>query len=271
MLIALAACAVTLVGEADGAQHQHTGRPATAFASRREDTSTNWAGYVLAGSGTRYRKVSASWVQPAVRCTTGTKSYSSMWVGIGGNADTSQALEQAGTDADCTSRGTPRYAAWFEIIPAESIDVPLAVSPGDRIEVTVSVVGHRVSFVMRNATRGTTFTKMLYASLVDTTSAEWIVEAPALCNDASQCWTTRLADFGTVAFSNARAESVYGHAGSISDPRWSATSLNLVARTTVLGGPGGVAKSLTHGAAVTSSPSASGRAFSVSYARGSLG
>src|SRR6185369_1208757 len=44
-------------------------------------TSTNWAGYAVAGS--RYTSVSASWTQPAVSCTS-TNTWSSFWVGLDG-------------------------------------------------------------------------------------------------------------------------------------------------------------------------------------------
>src|SRR6478736_5602393 len=44
-------------------------------------TSTNWAGY-SATSGT-FTSVSATWKQPAVKCTADT-AYSSFWVGLDG-------------------------------------------------------------------------------------------------------------------------------------------------------------------------------------------
>jgi hypothetical protein len=80
-------------------------------------TSSNWAGYAVKRSGVRFRHVSGSWVQPAVDCSSGSGTYSAVWVGLGGSSAGSQALEQIGTEADCTSGGTARYATWYELVP----------------------------------------------------------------------------------------------------------------------------------------------------------
>src|SRR5271156_2413075 len=74
---------------------------------RFDTMSSNWAGYAVTGtskSPVRFRTVSAHWVQPSVPCTSG-QSYSGFWVGLGGYRQSSQALEQIGTDADCSSSG----------------------------------------------------------------------------------------------------------------------------------------------------------------------
>src|SRR5438105_2174985 len=60
-------------------------------------TSGNWSGYAATGGG--FTSVSASWVQPAVSCTSKT-TYSSFWVGIDG--DGSNSVEQTGSEADCS-------------------------------------------------------------------------------------------------------------------------------------------------------------------------
>src|SRR5579884_4318905 len=75
-----------------------------------DSTSTNWSGYAVTGN--RFTSVSASWTEPAVTCS-GT-AYSSFWVGLDG--DTSNTVEQTGTDADC-SGSTPQYYAWYEMYP----------------------------------------------------------------------------------------------------------------------------------------------------------
>ena len=68
-------------------------------------SSSNWSGYAVTGS--RFTSVSASWTEPTARCS-GT-AYSSFWVGLDG--DTSNTVEQTGTDADC-SGSAPQYYAW---------------------------------------------------------------------------------------------------------------------------------------------------------------
>src|SRR3954451_2790503 len=86
-----------------------------AAAATSTETSSNWAGYVTTGGS--FSNVTATWVQPTVTCTPGVVSYSSFWVGLGGYGDGSQALEQIGTDADCTGSGRPVHSAWWEIVP----------------------------------------------------------------------------------------------------------------------------------------------------------
>jgi hypothetical protein len=60
----------------------------------------------------------------------------------------------------------------------------------------------------------------------DVSSAEWIAEAPSTCDDYGNCQTVTLTNFGKVAFSNAHA-TANGHTGTISDPAWTADSIQL--------------------------------------------
>lgn len=198
-------------------------------------TSSNWAGYVAHRNGVRYRTARAAWTVPAVDCASAGTSYSAAWIGLGGYHTDSAALEQAGTEADC-SRGDASYAAWYELVPDASVTVPLTVRPGDRISSRVSVAGHDVTIRISDLTRGTTYAKTLVASAIDTTSAEWIVEAPSLCTTSttSGCTIGALANFATTGFSAASATTTAGHTGTISDPAWHATSIDL----TSAAGPG---------------------------------
>ena len=67
--------------------------------------SSNWAGYAV--TGTSFKTVSGTWVQPTANCSSSTAetTASAFWVGLGGDSDTSSALEQAGTEADCLANG----------------------------------------------------------------------------------------------------------------------------------------------------------------------
>jgi Peptidase A4 family len=183
---------------------------------------------------TTFSTVSATWVQPNAACSptsTGPTS-AAFWVGLGGNSNYSNALEQTGTEADCTSTGA-RYFAWYELVPAPSVKLGLDVSPGDTMSASVSVRGKRVAIVMRNRSQGTSSSKTLTMGAPGTSSAEWIVEAPSVCDASDQCRSQSLTNFGTVTFSSATAHS--GDAtGPISDSSWTATPIEL--RTH--GGPG---------------------------------
>src|SRR6059058_5121007 len=115
--------------------------------------STNWAGYAVHRHGVSFQDVTGTWRQPALACQTGRQTFSSFWVGLGGYNPRSRALEQTGTEADCTRRGTVRTFAWFELVPRPSVRIRLNVPPGDLIQAGVAVAGHRVRISLRDLTR----------------------------------------------------------------------------------------------------------------------
>jgi hypothetical protein len=224
--------------------------------------SSNWAGYAVHRSGVKYTKVTATWIQPAATCSSGGRpTYSSMWVGIGGYSLNSRALEQIGTEADCTAGGRAVSSAWYELVPDASHTIKLSIDPGDRVRATVAVAGSQVTLSLTDVTRRRSFTRRLSATTVDTGSAEWILEAPSVCTSAVSCHTLPLADFGSAGFSSASAVSTTGHQGAISDRRWTATKISLAATgRQFISDPG--ASLVT---AVPSALSASGSAFRVTY------
>jgi hypothetical protein len=184
-------------------------------------------------------------------------------VGIGGFHLNSRALDQVGTEVDCTSTGTVRAFAWYELVPAPSIPVRLRVPPGDLISGAVTVRGRRVRVSLLDLTHHRSFFRSLNAPVVDPSSAEWIVEAPSDCVATNTCVTLPLGNFGSTEFTGAQARSGQGHVGAISDRRWRVTEINLI--------PGGQTSQIGHhhlgpaGEAATSGLRAGGSAFTVSY------
>src|SRR5436305_14267332 len=85
--------------------------PAGAQTSTR---SKNWAGYAV--HGPLFRSVSARWRQPHASCGS-TRTYSAMWVGLGGDRPTSSAGQQSGTEQGCVG-GRPGAGAWFAFAPS---------------------------------------------------------------------------------------------------------------------------------------------------------
>jgi hypothetical protein len=151
-------------------------------------------------------------------------------------------------------------------VPAAAHTAKLKIRPGDTVSASVVVNGHRVRLRIADVTRGTLLVKRLRASAVDTSSAEWIVEAPAVCagiqaSDAN-CRATALANFGTTRVSRARATTTRGHTGTISDAAWSATAISLVPE---FGDPR-FDRAASIGQATPEDLSAAGDAFSVVYA-----
>jgi hypothetical protein len=235
----------------------------TGTAAAATAVSSNWSGYSI--SGTTFASVSGTWTQSAANCTSTTSSVaaSAFWVGLGGDSETSNALEQTGTEADCTN-GAATYSAWYELVPAASVKAPLTVSAGDKISATVSVDGTSVTVKLRNLTTGKSFSKTLRMASPDTSSAEWVAEAPsALIPGGARILP--LTDFGTVRFTKATATSSSGHTGTISDSGWTATRISLVSGG---GGPdafGPFAAATTGTQAVPSALSTGGSAFSVTW------
>jgi hypothetical protein len=195
-------------------------------ASAASAVSSNWSGYAV--TGTTFKSVSGSWTQPAANCSSATTSEtaSAFWVGLGGDSDSSSALEQTGTESDCAANGSARYWAWYELVPKASVRVELAVKAGDRIAASVKVAGTTVTVSLKDVTTGKSFTKTLTMSSPDTTSAEWIAEAPAAVTPAGE-EIMPLSDFGTVRFTSATATSASGHTGTVADSAWEATKIVL--------------------------------------------
>ncbi len=237
------------------------GLAGAATASADTSASSNWAGYAVHRSGLRFRTVVGSWTQPQAACSPGQPTYSAVWVGLGGFTVTSPALEQIGTELDCTASGRAVSSAWYELVPADSRTTPLIVRPGDRLSASVSVTGHEVKLTLADLTRRRSFTKTIHDTLLDTTSADWIVEAPSLCSSSTDCQTLPLTDFGAVAIDGARAIATGGHSGAITDRRWSTTAISLTAGARVFAGTAGVRPIL----AAPSPLSAGGTGFTVSY------
>src|SRR3954452_1074240 len=153
-------------------------------------TSSNWSGYAVTGG--KYTTVTASWVQPAVNCTS--TAYSSFWVGIDG--DTSSTVEQTGTEADCNG-STPVYSAWYEMYPKYPVNYANPVVPGDHFTSTVSSDGKgNFTLTLSNTTRGWTQSVSKRLRSAKLASAEGIAEAPP-----SRSGVLPLANFGSVGFS----------------------------------------------------------------------
>src|SRR5579862_2270478 len=159
-------------------------------------SSTNWSGYAVTGS--RYTSVSASWVQPTVNCSVTPTGWSSFWVGLDG--DTTNTVEQTGTEADCSS-GTAVYSAWYEMYPKYPVNYRDTVAPGDSFSASVTTDGRGdFSLTLTDNTRHWSHTTTARLKSAKLGSAEVIAEAPS-----SSGGVLPLADFGTANFTAATA------------------------------------------------------------------
>jgi hypothetical protein len=164
--------------------------------------STNWSGYAVSAASA-FTNVVGSWVQPTATCSRRSTTYASFWVGIDGYS--SGSVEQLGTDSDC-SRGTARYYAWYEMYPAASVTLPYAVQRGDTLSGGVAQSGGSYTLSLTDTRNGVvqwSFSQPESGSNANS-SAEWVAEAPELCNLFS-CQLASLTNFGTVNFTGAQA------------------------------------------------------------------
>jgi hypothetical protein len=249
--------------------------PSLAFAPRvvsdgSPEVSSNWSGYFAvapASAPVAFTDVTGTWVQPKARCVNGRADAVAFWVGLGGSAETSPALEQIGTTATCQGHGPARYFAWWEIVPASAVQTRMKVVPGDRISAAVLVKGQKVTMSLKNVTRGTRFSKTVVVSgSVDVSSAEWIAEAPSSCTASGICSIDPLTNFGRVTFTNA-ALTGNGQSGTIADPGWSVIPVQLItdeSSDSVVGPDGQPAAAV---GAVPGAVSPNGRTFTVSWER----
>jgi peptidase A4-like protein len=231
--------------------------------------SSNWSGYVAVGpdgASTAFSDVAGSWVQPKARCVAGRADAVAFWVGLGGSDDGAPALEQLGTAAECSGNGgAPSYYAWWEIVPAGSVRVPLKVVPGDRVTAAVLVSGQKVTMSLKNETRRTRFSKTVTVSHpLDVSSAEWIAEAPASCPPSGTCSVVPLTNFGSVTFAGAAAIG-NAHPGTIADTTWSASPIVLISDGSSTASSSAATRSGLTPGAVPGELSADGRSFSVAW------
>jgi hypothetical protein len=226
--------------------------------------SANWAGYAVHKSGVSFRSVTATWRQPNASCVRGSPSYSAFWIGLGGFSPSSTALEQTGTEVDCSPSGKVVSSAWYELVPSPSRTIRLTVHPGDEVSASVSVASRRVTISLYDATRHKGFHKVLTARAIDISSAEWIVEAPSQCAGLNRCQTLPLANFRTATFASAHVRAINGHHGSISNGSWDLTKIKLIpgGRLFVVYGP-----SASGGSANPSALRSDGSSFRVTYSR----
>ena len=132
---------------------------------------------------------------------------------------------------------------------------------GDHISASVGVNGSSTSFSLKDETTGQSFTQTVQSPNPDTSSAEWVAEAPSQCDGSGSCTPLPLSDFGTVGFTNATA-TANGHTGTISDPNWTAQPIALGSNGTYDIGYG---SSQNTAGASPSSLSSDGSSFSVTW------
>jgi hypothetical protein len=226
------------------------------------EQSTNWSGYGIIGGPLGFNSVLGTWIVPAVRPSKN-DTASSTWTGVGGNCTDSSCtgqdptLIQAGTEQD-SSAGKPTYYAWWEAIPAPSVQAGGALStknypvhPGDAITVKIDVANGAVWTIeitdVRAGRHRWTFSTTVPYSAAGLT-AEWIEESPL---------TAGTGGAGQIALSNFRRVGFSGLTANGANP-------HLVASDQII-----LTDGSGHVLARPSAPKGSGNAFGICYGSGS--
>ena len=182
-----------------------------------DQADLNWAGYSAAYSFSDPKPlvtgVSGSWVVPEIQISQ-SDTYSAVWVGIGGFFGNT--LIQIGTEHDCID-GAIQYSAWYELLPSDSITITMEISPGDRINASISLENSLLnlwSISIADLSTGQSFSQIVFYSS-SKLSAEWVVERPEVNNTISE-----IANFGNVTLSNCSVTinnevGAFGHFPSI--------------------------------------------------------
>jgi hypothetical protein len=241
--------------------------------------SSNWSGYAVSGTNAAtgqpvsYTSVTGTWTQPVAACGAGTAgNASAFWVGLGGFSVTAQALEQVGTDSDCDDNGSPSYFAWYELVPANAVILKAKVVPGDTMSASVNILpgtlrgAATVELQIINRTRNWRITRKIATSTLDTTSAEWIAEAPSVCT-GNHCRALAMTNFGSATFAKIAA---IGDTlpGTLTNTAWTTSPVELVPSSHSSDYPGADVRFGTVNSTAGSVPgviSADGRSFPVAW------
>jgi hypothetical protein len=164
--------------------------------------SLSWAGYASASSFANPKpeviSINASWIVPHVNFSDA-GTYSSAWIGIGGQFD--KTLIQVGTEHDYDSTNDQaKYAAWYEVLPEFAVNIPINISESDKVTASINLISSETNewkIQLTDLTNGETFNQNVFYNSTRF-SGEWIVERPTLNNQI-----TTLANFGTITFTDA--------------------------------------------------------------------
>jgi len=171
--------------------------------------SFNWAGYAdRASTAQTFTKVSGDWTTPSVTCGA-EDQITSNWVGLDGfNSST---VEQLGTVSWCY-KGTGTYFTWYEMYPANIVEVGTALKAGDMIAASVTRTGTTYALKLTDSTtagNNISVTKTCALATCKDTSAEWISERPSF-----QIGVVPQAHYNAFKITNG-AETANGKAGTI--------------------------------------------------------
>ncbi len=182
------------------------------------DDQSAWAGYADTDGTTFYTAVTGSWTVPAVNCANAVATTSSTWVGLDGDGNNSNTVEQIGTDSNCTLFNGS-YWAWYQMYPSgpvviNAVPANSPVFPGDHMSASVTASGDgSFTLTITDNTADWTFSTTQANINAQQASAECIEERPDAVG-------LPLADFGSVTFTGCEATAGNGNGEGVATPIW---------------------------------------------------
>jgi Peptidase A4 family len=231
------------------------------------------------GKNVKFTAVTGTWTVPVAHCTPADAGASSTaWVGIGGFQEKYQ--DEVGTNSNCDKNGKPHYFAWFELVPYPAYltfdkdhwSIKWGVKPGDVMTGTVKILSRKkIRLELHNRTQKWLFTRDVDLALQDTTTAEWVVSAPANCI-SFDCAQASLSNFDKVRMRNVSATG-NGKTGTLKNPNWRVLQVKLVPGKLIvpyLGIDNNVTRTgqaVSPAGATPGPPSADGKSFEIKWVR----
>ena len=178
---------------------------------------------------TRFRFAAATFFVPYLNCALSKHASSLDWVGLGGFVGSSDQVQEAGIEADCSASGKASYRAWYAMYPRGITTAKVSVHAGDSVTASVFYDATHGTFAL-GVTDDTTAGHFLvhttcpHAKSCTRQSAEVISSAPAT-DSGGHIAVRPLADYGAVSFSAIAFTSRSGERGGLRSPDWSATRI----------------------------------------------
>jgi hypothetical protein len=178
-----------------------------ASAANALTSSGNWSGYFAsAPSNEAFANIEGTFTVPTpsyVPQSGNANEEVGSWVGFDGWNDTT--VEQCGVAAVVESTGQTSYFAWYELYPAQPVELTTDISPGETVSADVEYLGESGGKYNFQFTVGGFTAEANTTTDVSRSTAEWITEAPGTP-------TVTLPNYGIVTFSGDEAAANSGGA-----------------------------------------------------------
>jgi len=174
-------------------------------------SNSHWSGYLAnSSSSNTYNTALGEYTEETLYSSACPTNYLVTWSGLGGwNTNT---LGQAGTIESQGTQGINQNQGWTENLPAQTSIVtwPIYATVGQTFEAYVHYSGGVYSYYLYNFYTGQAFPVTVDYNVYDGSTADFIVERPALISGLPDLSNFRTMDY-TYALANANGVGQYAN------------------------------------------------------------